>query len=90
MSKSARNAEDGKLDKLPFEEVLKRLETIVEAMESGDLALETLLARYEDGMKLAQACQARLADAEVKIQQLEKAASSALKLKPMALDSCEE
>ena len=36
-----------------FEEALKRLETIVEAMESDDLPLETLLARFEEGTRLA-------------------------------------
>jgi exonuclease VII small subunit len=32
---------------LPFEEALKRLEGIVDAMENDDLPLETLLAKYE-------------------------------------------
>jgi exonuclease VII small subunit len=31
----------------PFEEALKKLEGIVEAMESDELPLETLIARYE-------------------------------------------
>ena len=38
------------------EEALKKLESIVETMESGDLPLETLLARYEEGTKLSQIC----------------------------------
>ncbi len=66
----------------PFEEALGKLETIVTAMESGDLPLESLLARYEEGMKLSQICQAKLAEAELKIQQLEKNAAGELKLKP--------
>ena len=37
------------LQDLPFEEALKRLESIVESMEAQDLPLETLLARYEEG-----------------------------------------
>lgn len=57
---------------LPFDEAMQKLEATVEAMESGDLPLETLLARFEEGTKLAQACQAKLAEAEVKIQRLEK------------------
>ena len=64
---------------LRFEEALTKLETIVEAMESQDLPLETLLARYEEGAKLAQLCQTRLNEAEVKIQQLEKSGDLALK-----------
>ena len=33
----------------PFEEALKKLEGIVEAMESDELPLETHLAKYEEG-----------------------------------------
>ena len=70
---------------LTFEEALKRLESTVEAMESADLPLEALLARFEEGAQLAQLCQARLAEAELKIQQLEKSAAGQLVLKPVPL-----
>ena len=66
---------------MPFEEALKKLEGVVEAMESDDLPLETLLARYEEGARLVKICQEKLAEAEVKIQQLEKNAVGELKLK---------
>ena len=69
---------------VPFEEALKKLETIVEAMESDDLPLETLISKYEEGTKLARVCQEKLAEAELKIQQLEKTASGELKLKPLS------
>ena len=85
MSKSGR-ANDAPRNNPPFEEALKKLETIVEAMESGDLPLEVLLAKYEEGTKLAQLCQAKLAEAELKIQQLEKDASGEPKLKPFEQD----
>lgn len=75
---------------MPFEEALQKLETIVEAMESGDLPLESLIARYEEGVKLAKVCQEKLAEAELKIQQLEKTAAGELKLKPLAADLSEE
>lgn len=70
---------------VPFEEALKKLETIVAAMETEDLPLETLLARYEEGTRLARTCQEKLAEAELKIQQLEKTAAGEMKLKPVAL-----
>jgi len=70
---------------LPFEEALKKLESVVESMESDDLPLETLLARFEEGTQLARICQARLAEAELKIQQLEKNAAGALALKSVDL-----
>ncbi len=61
---------------------MQKLEAIVEAMESGDLPLETLLAKYEEGTKLARICQTKLAEAELKIQQLEKSAAGEMTLKP--------
>ena len=67
----------------PFEEALQKLEGVVEAMESDDLPLETLLAKYEEGAKLVKICQEKLAEAELKIQQLEKTAGGELKLKPL-------
>ena len=75
---------------VPFEEALQKLESIVEAMESGDLPLESLIARYEEGVKLAKVCQEKLAEAELKIQQLEKTAAGELKLKPLTAELVEE
>ena len=51
-----------------FERAMKRLEEIVEQMESGELSLEDLIVRYEEGMKLVKVCQERLASAEQRIE----------------------
>jgi len=75
-----------KLADMPFEEALKRIETIVSEMEAEDLPLERLLASYEEGMKLAKVCQGRLAEAELKIQQVEKTAGGDFKLKNFPAD----
>jgi len=69
----------------PFEEALQQLEAVVEAMEADDLPLETLLAKYEAGAKLVKICQEKLAEAELKIQQLEKTAAGEMKLRPVDL-----
>ena len=84
MSRNAGPNNPAKTDNLPFEEALKKLEAIVEAMESEELPLETLLGKYEQGMRMAKVCQDKLAEAELKIQQLEKGAAGELKLKPLA------
>jgi len=47
---------------LSFEEALKKLEGIVESMESDELPLETLLARFEEGTRLAKICQSKLTE----------------------------
>jgi exodeoxyribonuclease VII small subunit len=72
-----------KAETLTFEEALKKLEGIVESMESEDLPLEALLARYEEGTRLAKTCHTKLAEAELKIQQLEKKAGGEMKLTPL-------
>ena len=69
----------------PFEEALQKLEGVVEAMESDDLPLETLLAKYEEGARLVKICQEKLAEAELKIQKLEKNAAGEMKLLPLDL-----
>jgi len=70
---------------LTFEAALKKLESIVEAMESEELPLESLMAKYEEGTKLAKTCQEKLAEAEVKIQRLETTESGDLKLKAISV-----
>jgi exodeoxyribonuclease VII small subunit len=83
--KNAGQTNPAKGAQLPFEEALKKLEAIVTTMEGEDLPLEALLAKYEEGTCLAKACQEKLAEAELKIQQLEKTAAGEIKLKRVAL-----
>jgi exodeoxyribonuclease VII small subunit len=56
MSKNLAPATAGASDirNLAFEEALKKLESIVQSMESQELPLEQMLARYEEGTRLAQ------------------------------------
>ncbi|MBI4622521.1 MAG: exodeoxyribonuclease VII small subunit [Verrucomicrobia bacterium] len=63
---------EAKNEKLSFETALTQLETIVESMESGEVPLAELLAKFEAGTKLLRICEARLKDAELKIEQLKK------------------
>ncbi|MEI7552734.1 MAG: exodeoxyribonuclease VII small subunit [Verrucomicrobiota bacterium] len=65
-------AVEAKDPKPSFETALTKLETIVESMESGEVPLAELLAKFEEGNKLLKVCEARLKDAELKIEQLRK------------------
>lgn len=58
--------------KLTFEAALGKLESIVEAMESGEVPLAELLAKFEEGTKLLKVCESRLKEAELKIEQLKR------------------
>ncbi len=55
---------------LKFGDALAELEAIVSALEGGQLDLEESLARYERGVALLRACQAKLADAQQKVTML--------------------
>lgn len=50
-----------------FEDVLKRLEEIVEALEAGDQSVEKSLALFEEGVGLAREGHRRLEAAEKRI-----------------------
>jgi len=63
---------ENKEAKLSFETALARLEAIVESMESGEVPLADLLAKFEEGNKLLKHCEGRLKEAELKIEQLKK------------------
>jgi len=53
---------------LPFEQSMKELEKIVEALESGTLSLEDSLQRFEQGIQLTRGCQKALQEAEQKVK----------------------
>ena len=55
MAKASKAGEPPKADDLPFEEALKKLGAIVEAMESEELPLETLL-RVTKKARASRAC----------------------------------
>ena len=65
-----------------FEESLKKLETIVEQLEKGDLALEESLKLFEEGMGLSAVCKQELDAAEGKVQMLVKQRDGSLKAEP--------
>ena len=59
-----------KKQSLQFEKTLQRLETIVSLIDSGEESLEKTLELFEEGMKLAEACQLKLDQADQTISKL--------------------
>ncbi|MEM7081284.1 MAG: exodeoxyribonuclease VII small subunit [Pseudomonadota bacterium] len=53
-----------------FEQSLKKLESIVEQLESGDLSLEKAVKQWEEGMKLRDSCEKILAKTQAKVDVL--------------------
>ena len=65
-----------------FEAALARLEYIVGSLESGELGLEQSLKLFEEGVKLARVCNARLEEAERKVEVLLKDKNGKMTAKP--------
>lgn len=53
-----------------FEEAYKRLESIVETLEKGELTLEESLKKFEEGMALVKMCSMKLNNAEARLKEL--------------------
>lgn len=59
-----------KVEEMSFKEASIELETIVRALEKGDLELEESLDRYARGVALLASLRERLAHAEQRVQEL--------------------
>ena len=53
-----------------FEVNLKKLEVIVDKLESGDIGLEESVKLYEEGMKIKKICDKKLKDIEMQIKKI--------------------
>ncbi len=52
-----------------FEQNLKKLESIIDAMESEKINLESLVGYYQEGLELISECRSKLNKAELLIEQ---------------------
>ena len=55
---------------LSFEDALSRLEGIVSRLESGQAPLEESISLYEQGAALKAHCEARLKDAQLRVEKI--------------------
>lgn len=69
---------------LSFEDALRELESIVKGLESGQGKLEDAIAAYERGAALRAHCEAKLAEAEAKVQAVVERADGSLTARPAA------
>jgi exodeoxyribonuclease VII small subunit len=65
---SASHGADPGLAALSFEDALAELERIVKGLEGGQQKLEEAIVAYERGTLLRQHCEAKLAQAETRVQ----------------------
>ena len=59
-----------KIEDIPFEEYLRKLEKIVQRLEEGELTLDESVMIYEEGMNISKICLEKLNKTKKKIEQL--------------------
>jgi exodeoxyribonuclease VII small subunit len=67
---------------MSFEEALKELEDIVRNLEGGQGQLADAIAAYERGTALRRHCEARLAEAEARVESIVGAEKGTLSTRP--------
>jgi exodeoxyribonuclease VII small subunit len=65
---------------MSFEDALAALESIVRGLESGQAKLEDAITAYERGAALKKHCEAKLAEAEARVQAIVARADGTLTL----------
>ena len=55
------------MKKQTFETAIKKLEQIVQELETGDLPLEKAINKFEEGMQLSKFCAAKLDETEKRV-----------------------
>lgn len=69
--------------KLTFEDALAELEDIVRGLETGSGDLDGAIEAYARGVQLKRHCEARLKDAQAKIDKIVKASGGAIGTEPL-------
>jgi exodeoxyribonuclease VII small subunit len=72
--------------KLSFETALAELEAIVQKLEGGQGKLEDSIKAYERGAALKRHCEAKLQEAQAKIEQITMGPDGTVGTKPANLD----
>jgi len=73
--------------KQTFEKAMKKLELIVQQLESGDQPLEEAVKKFEEGIKLSKFCSEKLDETEKRITILLKDQTGNLFEKPFISES---
>ena len=60
------------VSKLTFEQSMKRLEEIIDNLESGNVELENAINLYTEGIKLQEHCKNKLENAKLRIEKIVK------------------
>ena len=62
---------DNVLEKMTFEDAMDELESIVNALDKGDISLDKAIAAYDRGSKLKDHCEKKLNEAKMKVETIQ-------------------
>ena len=71
---------------LSFEDALKELEDIVQTLESGEGGLDDAIRSYERGVALKRHCEAKLQEAQERVEKVVLGADGEIDLEPSETD----
>lgn len=74
------------IQQLSFEDALAELETIVRRLETGTGKLDEAITAYERGALLKRHCEAKLQEAQTRIEKIVLAPDGAVTATPVSLD----
>lgn len=88
MASKTEPARSGAPDIAPmsFEQALEELEQIVRRLEAGEGRLEESISAYERGAQLKAHCEAKLREAQAKVDRITRAADGTVGTAPAELD----
>ena len=64
------------LEKMTFEDAMKELENLVDALDKGDVSLDEAIAAYDRGSQLKDHCQKKLNEAKMKVETIQSSGGS--------------
>jgi exodeoxyribonuclease VII small subunit len=76
----------GDIAKLSFEEALAELQALVKSLEKGDSKLDDAINSYQRGVDLKRHCEAKLRDAQLKVEKIVQGANGAVAAEPAKID----
>lgn len=77
------------MQELTFEDAFEKLKQVVHELEGGDLSLDQSLELFEQGRQLADLCQRRLNEAELRVRQILPGEETRLAAEPLDVQLAE-
>jgi exodeoxyribonuclease VII small subunit len=84
------NTQKKKNEDSSFEDSLKKLESIVEELEKGELSLDEALKLYEQGMEFSDKCMKKLNESKQKVEKLTREGNNKYSAEPFSVQNKEE